>query len=199
MLKNDAPYLVSILVGALAWGVIHIINELVDSPTLEYCGSGQQENLIEYSVTNLSKKTVFKGLKFDLSTAPNDVEVLTDPRIYAEPPHFEGVTEGGWSKDGKSMQFFVPALHPGGKVVMSVAYRGDYEIAFRFMGSKQIERVTPVDKGNDDEAVLLEECGVITWFVKNETKIILGLIALIFISVPIAWRISRPARNTNAD
>lgn len=187
------PY-VSVIVPLLAagagWGLVHVLGALVDSPTLEYCGGYESANRVTWAVENLSRKTVFRGMKFAIVIADDEPGQLSEPAIESPPPYFSGRTRGGVISDDKTAaHFFVPAIHPGSQIFISANYEGPGDLVFRFLGSNHSEFDHPSNGKVDEQPTRLMECGILTFFVKYEVWVVtlfvafLTLLALVAIVV----------------
>jgi len=57
LLLEKVPYLLTVLFALVGWAVVHIVDRIEKTPTIEYCVEtthGSSKNHYEYTITNIS-------------------------------------------------------------------------------------------------------------------------------------------------
>jgi hypothetical protein len=74
MLTDKAPYIVTIVIAALAWALTHMADRLLSTPMIKYTTqeiSSNNSKTIFLTFKNITRDKTFKGLQI-LLTAPSD-------------------------------------------------------------------------------------------------------------------------------
>jgi len=169
-------------IGALAWALTHVVDRIVDSPTIEYkitnkrIGDDRSQAWeIRANVVNLSQKNTFRDAKFLFVAGANENGKPLNTTFDVNEDYTEIVFHGPSLPEGKrrakvqipGAEFIVPILPPGARVELITRYFGKDEP--RFMGA-------PAIRGN--ESFALRERSLFTFLVANELYVIVGLLVL---------------------
>jgi hypothetical protein len=179
LLSDRIFQIITFFVAALGWTVVHTVDRLVDSPTLEYKYSKQavegEPNTwdVTYTITNLSPKTTFRQTTFVLRADPKskDVQFIPDTdngsqarvRVYA--PSL--VAPSSIEVNTDAARFVIKVLAPDHKFELIARYRGSGEVVL--LGR-------PADDGTDSFALVRES--FTTLLAKNELAVLWGCISL---------------------
>ena len=129
--QKSAPYLVTILLGASGWGIVHVIDSLTKAPTVEYCvkWKGVAPNrMVTVGIRNLSYTARFKSLTFTMGSSRSDggnFDYNSDTHHFqCEAPAYKEGTPPDTTVP-KQVKFVVPDLQPGAYCEASVTYNGN--------------------------------------------------------------------------
>lgn len=186
------PLLVTAMFAAVGWGIVHVIDQLVDAPTVEYCKTLPKRDEAQVTIENLSRKIVFQGLKFGLRRPANTKGRFSTTEISADPPFFVEGTEGGIvTTEGATAEFLIPILHPGAKITMSAKFAGFDEVDFYLIGTNKNILDSSLDAKQMLTPINLLECGLQSFIIKNEIWIVFSFV-LFFILVVFIYFILIP-------
>jgi hypothetical protein len=186
LLAKDMPYALTILLAVLAWCVVHAIDTIEDSPSIEYVKMVKRRDDgafdVAFRVNNISLKHFFRGVSFYIK-APEGV--LSKPNLTAFPPgkevNGENPDPGDISPPAAhnrrtTCRYFVAQLQPATswefKAVLSDTSDPDPKLLVDFaaIGTNPEVKVEPV-------GIRLIEQGLETCLVKH--KIIILFVASI--------------------
>lgn len=177
-LSDKVPYIVTILVGALAWSVTHVVDRLNNTPLLKYDmlikQSGGSPSLI-ITLQNVTNNKVFKNLSIVASTSENGA--IKSIGIRPTEPAFEGDSPYTISTNRRTAQITLPVIQPGWLFEVTIKYTGANRPRLR------------IDTSND--IVMLTMPGIKTFLVAYEFEVILGFIVLWLVFLAIIFIASR--------
>jgi hypothetical protein len=167
---EKVPLLLPALLAFVAWGLTHISDRLLKSPTLEYdCGpAGKDTGDWECVIRNLSDDRVFRGLHF-IVRFPNSVSGKIEK---AEEIEWLGTAHHGQKDEpatqlDKNVEYKASMLNPGQAVRLKVRVSGESpRLEFRFWSEESSQAIRAVQSNG------------FTIAVRHEQEIILFLIGL---------------------
>ena len=178
---TEAPFLLALLFGTVAWGVTHIVNRSLATPILEI-SSARQSNveatlvecvdkkvkklevaeLVTYSFRNISRTQLFKDVKFLVRRPGDSGAKILGARLKPVAPALPG--REAETCDTSHVVVKCPEFHPGWEMTLSVGVDAKTELAAHISSTAG--------------PVLLKEKGLETWLVRNETRIVVILVVL---------------------
>ena len=164
MMSDKAPYVVTFILGVLGWLVSHMVDRIVETPTLEYHveeidDGGRRGMIVE--LINVTRNKSFAGLEARI--------VFEDARQYGKAtlttaqPAFEGTTPP--TTVGGTTTFTLPPMLPGSEAAFGVSAISMRKPSLRISSTE----ATPIR---------LQQRGLETFFARNEIAILLGLFIL---------------------
>ena len=167
--QASVPYLVTALLLACGWGIVHVIDRLTEAPSMEYCVTLERADevaIVKVSLENLSLTTKFRMLKFNLGDRENGEELFSRPRIVEDPPAFQGSRK---PEGGRQLEFEIAAMNPGDRIEVTAKYPGVDLPPLRLMQSK--------------DSMLLLECSPLTYLLKHQLAFVFlfSVVALVVI------------------
>lgn len=208
LLARETPILVTALFAAVGWGSTHIIDRIVNSPTVKYDviieKKEKEGSNVYYKTTveihNISLNTSFKNVEFFLRRASNsDVTFFENDKSKAEvipTPPVWAASDFGPDKlpkplanvDPRGVAFTVPSLPPNGRVNLVAYFQGTGE---------------PVLQVRSKTAMLLSSPSFKTWLAINEFPIIVTVIIIwaLVVMLLLSWGApaSKPQGNSGAE
>lgn len=179
--RRSAPYLVSILLGASGWAIVHTVDRVTSVPAVEYGVEWTQHNekrTVTIQFENISYTTRFTKLEFGFVSTEKE-GVFSCPYIDPRAPAYVGRRVDGnvipsqpQIVGGHELRIPIADLQPGEKYVVTATYSGadNPVLQLRQAGSE----------------LLLLERSITTLLVKNETVVLvilvtfaLGIVALL--------------------
>ena len=167
---DKAPYFVTLALALLGWSANHVVNRIIDAPTLEYriqeatvesVGEGKSHRVQRITLTNLTRKQTFDDLTVILVSRRGSPLASEHLQLKPIPPAFEG--DESWEAEGGRATFTIPRLHPGNSVYVISAFQGKSPPVFRIKS-----------KGT----VFATSANWETWFVRNEVVVLTPLAIL---------------------
>lgn len=176
LIADKAPLGFVALAGFVAWGVTHIVDRVVESPTLEYKCSVKEAAVGKRHVTclvrNLSRDKVFTGLHLIVRLPEGSAGTLTDPKIEWLGPTHPGSQGRPPEAYGSSAEYLIPALLPDASAGLHASLSAVSRVEFRMWA-----------EGNG--AVRCVNSNWATWVVRNEIAIMLTLLVLAVLAIPV--------------
>jgi hypothetical protein len=162
---REVPYLATIFFAGLGWTLSHLVDRIVQSPTVEVRKVSETSGTskkFSVSLENLSDK-VFRGLRFVIFDHDREHNPISNPD-FVEP--IDGAALGNETPEVKNNEvpFLIAQLQPGWRVSMSVSYSGDSPPKFE------------MTQGPGTTAIKLVAPSFDTWFTKNEETIMLFMV-----------------------
>ena len=139
--SSSIPYVVTILLGACGWGILHVIDRVTSAPSVEYCTRLDQSNTLTVHIQNLSYGQRFRNLTFLLRSNPQ--HPFAEPHIRGIPPAFHDQAPPRLSADSTEVQLHIPILDPGARFVGSVVYGGSDIPSLRLISAMSPVRLWP--------------------------------------------------------
>ena len=96
---DKAPYFVTLALALLGWSANHVVNRIIDAPTLEYQiqeatvesdGAGKSHRVQRITLTNLTRKQTFDDLSVILVSRRGSPLASEHLQLKPIPPAFEG-------------------------------------------------------------------------------------------------------------
>ena len=135
-MQSSAPYLVTALLGAIGWGIVHVVDEMHTAPSVEYDMRRENSGRIIVTIENLSRAHRFMNLKFGLAVRGSNAGKFSHQEIEAVPPAFEGDVPGGTLLgEGGSVEFTIPDLQPHARLELRANYSGEGRPTFRLLSA----------------------------------------------------------------
>jgi hypothetical protein len=167
---DKAPYFVTLALALFGWSANHVVNRIIDAPTLEYqiqdvtvesTAQGKSHRVQRITLTNLTRKQTFEDLSVMLVSRKGSPLESEHLQLRPIPPAFEG--DDSWEAEGGRATFTIPKLHPGNSVQVVSAFQGENPPVFRIKS-----------KGT----VFATNANWETWFVRNEVLVLTPLAIL---------------------
>ena len=105
---------INIIIGILAWGVLYVLNNTLDTPSISYEINYDRNNCkITGELRNLSRNTLYKTVKFSLTSRDRLPGIFSEYNIIGIPPAFKGektklVPEPGDTSISVTIENFYP-------------------------------------------------------------------------------------------
>jgi hypothetical protein len=136
MLTDKAPYLVTLVIGALAWALTHAVDRLLSTPMVKYSVqqiSSNENKTVYLTFKNITRDKTFKKLHLIL-TAPSDGVIAAGAVIPVQP-----ASEGDqpYQVEGRTFEFTFPEFQPGWQIEISVDYTGSSQPSLRLSSPDQ--------------------------------------------------------------
>jgi hypothetical protein len=168
MLGEKAPYVVTLIVAALAWAVTHIVDRLLTTPLLTYRSQiiqGAGNKSLYLTLKNITKDKTFRNVHLIITSAQG--EVMRDPAVIPIQPAWEG--DQPWTLSGSTLEYNFSEIQPGSQFEVSVTFAGREQPTVRMSSENTIDFARPSWE---------------TWIVENENFLLacllgFGIIALI--------------------
>jgi hypothetical protein len=119
---DKAPYLVSLILGVLGWLVSHMVDRIIEAPTLEYHiqkETAADRSMLSVELHNITREKSFEGLKATIYF-PNATSIYS-PHLTAAEPAFNGKAPPTVS--GSTATFTLPKMMPGAQLNFSAVAR----------------------------------------------------------------------------
>jgi hypothetical protein len=136
MLTDKAPYVVTILIAALAWAITHMADRLLSSPMIKYSEqkiSSNGEQTLFLTFKNITRDKTFKKLQIILTAATDGV--ITSGAIIPAQPAWEG--DQPYQVAGRTFEFTFPEFQPGWEIEISANYTGSAQPTLRLSSPEQ--------------------------------------------------------------
>lgn len=172
MLTEKAPYIITLIVAAVAWSLTHIADRLLATPLVTY-----QEQIVENSgkkslyltLKNITRDKTFRTIHLIIAAPPGGS--ITDRAVIPIEPAWEGNQPG--TLEGRTFAYTFPELQPGGQLEVSVTYTGSDRPTLRMSADGTIDFVKPSWQ---------------TWLAENEITILawavgIGIVALVIATI----------------
>ena len=178
---TEAPFLLALLFGAVAWGVTHIVNRSLASPLLEISAAKQSNvqatlvecadkkvknlevaHLVTYRFRNISRTQLFKEVKFLVRMPEDSGAKILGARLEATAPALPGHEPE--KCDPSHVVVKCPEFHPGWEMKLSIGSDAKTKLNAHISSAAG--------------PVLLKKKGLETWLVRNETGIVATLVVL---------------------
>ena len=166
--SDKAPYLLTVLFGLLGWGVTHVIDRVLKSPTLEYrCATHDAlpRRALSCLVRNVSEDRVFADLIFVIRIPDGSPGRVEDPRIVWEAPAYPPGDNPVPRASGGDAEYVLAALNPGAAVVLTAVLNRETNYSLHL-------------RGNKDAPVRFIRAVFETFLVGNETRLVVALVAV---------------------
>src|ERR1700747_591009 len=111
-MSDKAPLIVTLVLAIIGWAVTHVVDRLIDTPTIELdrtTRSDKTGSSVSLRLTNLAHDKAFRKIEV-VVTAPEG-ETITDFAVVPVEPAFEGGAPATTS--GRSGDFTFPEIQPG--------------------------------------------------------------------------------------
>jgi hypothetical protein len=118
MLSDKAPYIVTIVIAALAWALTHMADRLLSTPMIKYTIqeiSSETGKAVFLTFKNITRDKTFKGLQI-LLTASSD-GLITSGAVIPVQPASEGTQPNQVA--GRTFEFTFPEFQPGWQIEIS--------------------------------------------------------------------------------
>jgi len=183
LIADKLPYLFTILIGLIAYQVDHFINNLSETPLVNYGfqkidskdSAGFKVDSIQVLIANLSKKRCFKNLDFDIKYRYSGT--LKTPDVYAAEliaiaPSMILPDSNARNSGYKLNNYKIPQLQPNGQyyAILKLRYKGEFE-------------EMPSVYLNSKDNILLTNANSDTFIIKNQVWINLILIILSLVGI----------------
>jgi hypothetical protein len=159
------PYLLTLLVGLIGWGLTHIVDRLIGSPIIEYSISKDQNQdtlQLAYEIHNINRSKKFNDVDFLLRTdVPTNKFIQAHYRI--NPPMKIDETNDKFYYDSSFYEARIKQFQP--------------DFCFKIIIKKLGKEVTPLRISSASPVKLTESCWE-TYLLKNEFHLIFFLILL---------------------
>lgn len=198
LLTDKASFLLTVLLGAVAWSITHIVDRITSAPTVEYSVVIQKgfradaPNRTIVTLQNLSSKTSFENVTVILrKKSPSDVLTFIEDKSEAAPQAPMWASDVAIAEQPAAVAFNIPILAPHNKIVLSVEFNGSDTPAF-----------TARTRPNSNDSILFREPSLATFLVKHETPIIALLLCLFVLAIIVLlWFEAREtqARTANSE
>lgn len=197
LLAKEIPYAMTLLLSAIGWCLAHAADEVEKSPTVAFTkqvvAEGDRKNqLVEFTVTNISRKTLFQRVSFYIEA--RDKGVLSDPDANPVPPAKVGEDDNVKPKieADQLARFFIAQFQPGTQWRLSARLAGsecgDADLRFDFSDSGIPARPGHSQAKTEPVALRLVPAGAETWLVQHQIGMLL-IAALIWGALAIAYLI----------
>jgi hypothetical protein len=156
MLKESSPYVVTVVIGILAWLFTHISDSLLNTPMIEYSRSISSRNtdkFIAIVITNVTRTITFNSLTIRVTTP--EASKVTRMQIIPIEPAYEGDVQPT-IKDHLA-EFAFGKIHPGFSYNIRVSYEGSSEPNIRFIADDTIY----FTKGNIQTFIVRHQVGLL--------------------------------------
>ncbi|TCW78851.1 hypothetical protein C5O80_31770 [Burkholderia sp. SRS-46] len=179
LLSKDASVAAGIVLGLVVWTLTRIVNEVVDSPTVEYdvsysaatVANGQAGARIMVALTNLSRDSTLQNLGVTIYDPSGKATFIPDSIRCAFPPPL-------WAQDGvclllqSGLKFQAPWFTPDSQLHIAIDYVGSVEA-----GKRPIVRILP---SRSSPGIRLVEKSWKTWVARYQFTLLCGLLMVVF-------------------
>ena len=156
------PYIFTLLIGIMSWGVSHISDRLTGSPIIEYSNSSKQLGDIlheDYNLENITRDKIFDSIDFLIIPSYNESIIGFSYELL--PPLQSNSNEDFADTTSTYVKYHVSDLQPYCSLILHVSIKGHEAPAFR-LSSKS--------------AILLMASGIETYIAKHETILLLTIL-----------------------
>jgi hypothetical protein len=160
MMGEKAPYIVTVIVGILAWLITHMIDTIKNSPTVEYSTQVERHgNLtrLRAELTNVTRDKAFARVQARIFFPGGKAKGWS---VHPVSPAFEGndapITEGA------TVSYSFPTIMPGNSI--------KFEATAVKSGEPELQIWSDVS-----QPVRLEEKGLETWLARHEMRTMFGV------------------------
>jgi hypothetical protein len=176
MLAEKAPYIITLIVAALAWTLTHIVDRLLAAPLLTYqhqiIENGGKKSLY-LTLKNITKDKTFQNVHLILTAAPGGS--IADAAVIPIQPAWEGDQPGVTA--GRTFAYTFSKMQPESQYEISISYSGNDPPTLRMSSDGTISFVSPSWE---------------TWIVENEISLlawllIAGIICLVFATMAASY------------
>jgi hypothetical protein len=129
---KEIPYALTLILSALGWCFVHVIDEVQSAPTLAYCKStGLEKNgsrRTTFKVTNISHKQLFRHVSFYIAAEDSQVDwkEFVKCRMDPEPPAKVVVDDNQHPKiESNITRFYVGQFQPATSWNFSILFPAD--------------------------------------------------------------------------
>jgi hypothetical protein len=183
MMADKAPYLVTVIVAALAWTFTHVVDRLLASPLVTYQEqldeSGGKKKL-SLTLKNISSEKTFRDIHLLMAVPFGGL--ITNASVTPVQPAWEGDKPPTWHEH--TFEHIFPVMQPGTQLEVSVTYDGNEPPSLRMFSDGTIKFVQPSWE---------------TWLVEHEVGVLIGLllvgIVLLIIAILVPSSTRREARD----
>lgn len=168
--NKEFPYLLTILFVLVGWSFTHVVNRLLQSPTLEYKirESREKANSLSYEIENITRDKLFKDLTFLLLfDGPAKEKLIKADLVVLPPARISGEVKLPPVVEAEYAKFFVPEFHPNWRMALKVELK---------VGLSEKEYPRLRFSTGDDKPIRLVPASFETFLVKHEFSIILILL-----------------------
>lgn len=180
--QPEAPFLLTLLIGILAWSTARFIEINADSPLVVYkqnlsrCDGGEICFTVE--LQNLSQRDRFSGLQFAFIQSGTGKATFSEPSTIIHPPYWDATPEIG--SPARDVNFNIAEFPPGAEITLQAKYSGTTAPSFHLLKST--------------EPMQLRKSSPLTWVVGHQGWMLGGLW---FLSCPILmYYYSKTTRRT---
>ena len=181
LLSEKAPLIVSAWLAAAGWVLVHLTENLTNSPSIEYeIEYGQDSTSAQMAVTlyNLSRTQTYHGLEFAFSLANTKGGSFQAPAIDARPPaSIQTPPTSSSETNADTILFKIPNFYPNARMILSAQYSGAEKPVFRLTQTK--------------DAVNLVRKGWETYFVDHESIILIWGVGVWLLFLLLYWCFTR--------
>lgn len=178
---TEAPFLLAVLFATVAWGVTHIVSRSLATPLLEISAARQSDvevslvdcvdkkvktievaELVTYNFRNTSRTQLFRDVKFLIRRPVDSGANILGARLKPVAPALPG--KEAETCDTSHVVVKCPEFHPGWEMTLSVG----------------VDAKTKLDAhiSSKNGPILLQQRGLETWLVRNETRVVVILVVL---------------------
>lgn len=180
MMNDKAPYVVSLILGVLGWLVGHMVDRIIEAPTLEYHVEEKDSDGrrgLDVELTNITRDKSFDSLRARIVIP--DATRYERPTLVSAEPAFEGTTAPETLQD--TTNFILPRMMPGAEISLGVAAASTGEPRLSIWSDAK-------------EPIRLQERGLETFFAKHEIEVLAALFVLWLAALAIwaRWTVGRP-------
>jgi hypothetical protein len=179
MLTDKAPYIVTIVIGALAWALTHMADRLLSTPMVKYTIqeiSSSSGKTVFLTFKNITRDRTFKGLQIVL-TASSD-GVITAGAVIPVQPASEGAQP--YQVAGRTFDFTFSEFQPGWQIEISADYTGSAVPSLRM--------------SDPDQTIYAVAPSLKSFLVEYDIEILLALALIWTFALLLIWTFARPKK-----
>ncbi len=193
LLEEKLPYLFTLLVGVIVWGVAGLAQQIGDSPAIEVrrvnadlaaessvvrCSTTNVEPKAErnaaWRFSNISRQTRFSDVTFMFRLPEGSSTRITGISVQAAPPAHFGRNAERPNCDGEHASVRLPEIHPGWALTVVLELAGDDDPVVHFSDCVEPLRLMPAS--------------LVTWLMGHEVALIMGLVVIWVVTLIAYWR-----------
>lgn len=177
LVTDKIPFVLALILTGISVTVNHLITRYTSTPIIEYSMDSDESNggfIYTYMISNLTTDKLFTDIRLQVTIPKSDLvnDSKIDSAIFYYISPYRTFSNVEITKTRESVLFPITYLQPKSRLFLKVK--------FNRMAHPEL---VYTDDHKVQEAILFTQSSLLTWLIRNEIEINIGLIILLLFSL----------------